>query len=63
MITEVWGVDNEMVDQIRSNTVACHLWAPQDSALMPEVCDKHWGSEFLVTFNSKGKIYGIGNRF
>ena len=52
-----------MVDQIRPNTVAYHPWAPQDSALMSEASDEHWGSEFLVTFNSEGRIYDMGNRF
>ena len=57
MITEVWDVNNEMINQIRLNTVMCHLWTSQNSALMPEAC------EFLMTFNSKSRIYDIGNKF
>ena len=43
--------------------MACHLWAPQYSALMFKAYDEHWGSEFFVTFNSEGRIYNMGDKF
>ena len=63
MITEMWGENNWMIDQIRLNIMTCYLWASQDRALMFKVHDKYWGSEFFVTFNSEGKIYDINDKF
>ena len=63
MITEVCGVNNEMINQIRLNTVAYYSWALQYSVLMSEVSDEHWGNEFLVTFYSEGRIYNMNDRF
>ena len=63
MIIEVWGEDNWMVDQVRPNAVTCHPWAPQYSALVSKARDEHWGSEFLVTFNSEGRIYDMSDKF
>ena len=41
MITEVWNVDNEMINQIKSNTVMYHLQTFQYNILMFEINDKH----------------------
>ena len=63
MITKMWGVNNEMINQIKPNTVIYHSWTPQDNILMSEANDEHWDSKFFVTFNSEDKIYNINNRF
>ena len=63
MITEVWNVNNEMINQIRPNTMAYYLWTLQNSTLISEANDKHWDSKFFIIFNSKDKIYNINNKF
>ena len=63
MITEVWDVDNGMIDQVWLNTVTYHSWTPQNSALMFKASNEHWGSEFFVIFNSKSRIYNMSNKF
>ena len=52
-----------MINQVRLNTVMCHSWVFQNNALMSEVCDEYWDSEFLMIFNSESRIYNVNNRF
>ena len=41
MITEVWGVNNEIINQIKLNTVIYHLWTLQNSILMSKTNNEH----------------------
>ena len=63
MITEMWGENNWMINQIRSNTVAYYSWIPQDSILMFKASDEYQSSEFFMTFNNESRIYDINDKF
>ena len=59
----MWGENNWMVNQVRSNAVTYYSKAFQYNALMSEASDEHWNSKFFIIFNSKGRIYDMNNKF